>query len=61
MEMELARFASLLPVNKAVSKIDLIYKVKTTITDDNKGILALLYLLPFHRIIKKIDGNLLVF
>ena len=58
--MELARFAALLPVNKAVSKIDLIYKVKTTMTEDTKGILALLYLMPFHRIIKKIDGKLLI-
>ena len=61
MEVQLARFSALLPVNKAVSKIDLIYKVKSTMTEDNKDVLALLYLLPFDRIIKQWDGKLLIF
>jgi len=60
MEINLARFAAILPVNKSVSKIDFIYRVKATMKDDNENILALLYMTPFHRIIKDPTGKLTV-
>jgi hypothetical protein len=58
MNIDMTLIAALLPVGKPLSKTDFIYKVKSTVCGENQKLLRLLYLLPFHMIIKDNEGRL---
>ena len=58
MNIEMSMIAAMLPVGKPLSKTDFIYKVKSTIWGENQKLLHLLYLLPFHMIMKDHQGRL---
>ncbi|HUR09841.1 MAG TPA: hypothetical protein VM012_00645 [Flavitalea sp.] len=61
MSYDMRLVAAILPVDKAVSKTDFIYKVKLTVLGNNRRLLDALYLLPFTRISKDLNGNLVLY
>lgn len=60
MQIDINALTSVLPVEKSLSKTDFIYRIKLSSAGNNSKLLDLLYMLPFHRIMKDIHGKLII-
>ena len=60
MAIDLAQFATLLPIDKPVSKTDFIYKVKSSVRGSNTKLVTWLYLLQFHCITRDHSGKVTI-